>query len=127
MESDRWANYCDDALRSGIIAEAAGGLVTDNGLFARRTPMVIAENSHLADNPVARNDIRNRIGGDGAADRPDRVDIANRSGYILIGAKMAGGDSDQRFPDFQLEIGAKKQKPDWLIGVVITTRENILD
>ena len=78
--------------------------------FLRRTPAVLADSAGLEDDPVAGDEIGQRIGGDRTRHRPAGPGLAETGGQIPVGDEVACRDGQQGLPDVDLEIGALQQQ-----------------
>lgn len=63
---------------------------------------------------MARDDERDRVRADGAADRAGGARISDRSGNILIGRQAAERNLEERLPDLDLEVRASEVEPQWV-------------
>ena len=57
---------------------------------------------------MARDDERDRVRADGAADRAGGARISDGSGDILIGRQAAERNLEERLPDLDLEVRASE-------------------
>jgi len=72
-------------------------------LFAFETPAVAGEAAMFADDAMAGDDDGNGIGSAGAGDGANGLRAANAASDVGVGARLAGGDALEFFPDAALE------------------------
>ena len=62
---------------------------------------------------MAGDQIRDRVGGNGAAHRAGRTRQPQRLAQRVVGGDAAGGNAQQCLPDLELEVGAGDSQAEW--------------
>ena len=83
---------------------------TEDCLFSRGSVAVVSESTGTADDPVARNEVGNRISPDGTSHGPAGCGFPDYPGQILVAGQTPRRDAQQSLPDLDLEIGALEQQ-----------------
>ncbi len=83
-----------------------GRFPANNGCFTGWSPHIAAKHAAGLNHAVAGNEKRHRVAANGRAHRPRGFGMVDLLSDAAVGAQVTHRDFQQRFPYFQLELGA---------------------